>query len=72
MLGIREQTGRYPREALEDIVLHWDMIDEKYGVGGTAGVELMLQLRDEGQTSLAYLSTLLALGMRCSRERMWS
>ena len=35
MLGIREQTGRYPRETLEDIVLYWDMIDEKYGVGAT-------------------------------------
>ena len=38
--GIRKQTRGYPQEALEDIILCWDMIEKKYGVGDTASVEL--------------------------------
>jgi hypothetical protein len=40
MPGIMEQTRGYPQEALEDMFLHLDMIEKKYGVGDTASVEL--------------------------------
>ena len=32
MRGIREQTRNYPQEALEEIFVHLDMIEKKYGI----------------------------------------
>jgi hypothetical protein len=34
MLAIGEQTRDYPQEALEDIFLHLEMIEKRYGLGG--------------------------------------
>jgi hypothetical protein len=34
MSAIREQTRDYPQEALEDIFLHLEMIEKRYGIEG--------------------------------------
>jgi hypothetical protein len=46
--GIMERTRGYPQEALEDMFLHLDMIEKKYGVGDTASVELSQEWRLSG------------------------
>jgi hypothetical protein len=34
MRAIRDQTRDYPQEALEEIFLHLEMIEKRYGLGG--------------------------------------
>jgi hypothetical protein len=39
MKAISEQTRDYPQEALEEIVLHLDMIEKRYGIAQEVGEE---------------------------------
>jgi hypothetical protein len=34
MRAIRDQTRGYPQEALEDIFVHLEMIEKRYGISG--------------------------------------
>jgi hypothetical protein len=39
MRAIRKQTRDYPQEALEDIFVHLEMIEKRFGIGDSAGGE---------------------------------